>query len=260
LAPAISAIVGWIAGFAGALINFITGAIGPWWSAIQAVVGGVLNIFQGLISFISGVFTGNWAAAWNGIKEIFSGFGRAIGGAVNYVMSLIRGIPGLITGIFGGAGSWLVNAGRSIIEGFWHGIESMIGWVKSQVSGFLSSIRNLWPFSPAKEGPFSGRGWVLYSGMSIGAAFGEGIAGSTGAAVAAAQSMLGTVQSALGAGATVPVGAAPAGAAAGGGGAAAQPVVIRIDSAGSALDDLLVQVLQRSIRNQGGNVQAVLGS
>lgn len=37
-------------------------------------------------------------------------------------------------------------------------------------------MRNLLPFSPAKEGPFSGKGWSLYSGQSIVEALAEGAA------------------------------------------------------------------------------------
>ena len=39
----------------------------------------------------------------------------------------------------------------------------------------------------------------------------------------------------------------------------AQATVIRIDSSGSRLDDLIVELLRKAIRAQGGNVQLVLG-
>lgn len=43
------------------------------------------------------------------------------------------------------------------------------------------------------------------------------------------------------------------------GGCAAQPVVIRIESGGSRLDDVLVELMRKAIANRGGTVQAVLG-
>lgn len=43
-------------------------------------------------------------------------------------------------------------------------------------------------------------------------------------------------------------------------GAAPAPAVIRIEAGPSALDRLLLEVLRRSIKNQGGNVQVVLGT
>lgn len=48
----------------------------------------------------------------------------------------------------------------------------------------------------------------------------------------------------------------PASSARGGGGA----VVLRIESGGSRMDDLLVELLRKAIRVQGGNVQTVLGT
>ena len=41
---------------------------------------------------------------------------------------------------------------------------------------------------------------------------------------------------------------------------AAQPVRLVIDSGGSQLDKLLIQVLRKAIRSAGGNVQVVLGT
>lgn len=45
----------------------------------------------------------------------------------------------------------------------------------------------------------------------------------------------------------------------GGGGGGATTVVLEINSGGSALDDLLVQILQNAVRVRGGNVQLALG-
>lgn len=44
------------------------------------------------------------------------------------------------------------------------------------------------------------------------------------------------------------------------GGGGGGPVVIHIDSGGSRMDDLLVEILRKSISNKGGDVQVVLGS
>ena len=54
----------------------------------------------------------------------------------------------------------------------------MIGNVKDAAADVVQAARDFFPFSPAKKGPFSGRGWVLYSGKSIGEAFAEGIRGT----------------------------------------------------------------------------------
>ena len=47
--------------------------------------------------------------------------------------------------------------------------------VAGAVSGALSDIRGLFPFSPAKWGPFSGRGYTSYSGKALMGDFGKSI-------------------------------------------------------------------------------------
>ena len=91
------------------------------------------------------------------------------------MMGFITSIPNKILGAFASAKSWLVDSGRSIIQGLIDGIMGMIGTVKDAVGNVLSAARNLLPFSPAKEGPFSGKGWTLYSGRSIVEALADGV-------------------------------------------------------------------------------------
>ena len=51
---------------------------------------------SGIIQFITGVFTGNWSAAWNGIKSIFSGIWEGIKsiatGVINTISSAVNGV------------------------------------------------------------------------------------------------------------------------------------------------------------------------
>jgi phage-related protein len=92
------------------------------------------------------------------------------------VVSTIRGLGSRVRGAVSGAAQWLVSAGKSIIQGLINGIKSMGGAVGDAVKGVLSGARDLLPFSPAKKGPFAGKGWTLYSGRSIMDALAKGIA------------------------------------------------------------------------------------
>lgn len=62
--------------------------------AIGAVALGVKATLAGITEFLSGVFTGDWARAWEGVREIFSGQWKAMSGfakgTVNAVISLIN--------------------------------------------------------------------------------------------------------------------------------------------------------------------------
>lgn len=60
---------------------------------IGAVVQAAQQIFSGLIQFITGVFTGNWGAAWEGVKTVFQG---AWDGLKAIATGVINGIIGVI--------------------------------------------------------------------------------------------------------------------------------------------------------------------
>lgn len=76
-------------------------------------------------------------------------------------------VPDGIKNGLGNAGRMLYDSGVAIVSGFWDGLvarwNQMVDWVRQG----LASLRALFPGSPAKEGPFSGRGWVTHSGRAI---------------------------------------------------------------------------------------------
>lgn len=54
------------------LVPIFTGALNSLFSSANSVIGNITNIFRNLIDFIKNVFTGNWRAAWQNVKNIFS--------------------------------------------------------------------------------------------------------------------------------------------------------------------------------------------
>lgn len=219
----ISAVISWIAAFIQAYVNMwvtiiktalniIVTVVTTVWNGIKTVISTVLNVIKTVISTVwNGIksvittvlntITGVMSSVWNGIKNTVSsawnGIKNAVSGGVAGVFNLVKSLPGKILSALGNLGRLLFDSGKSLLQGLWNGISSAVGWVKSKISGALGSIRNLFPFSPAKEGPFSGRGWVLYSGLSIGEAMADGIAKSAPQAVRAASLMNALTQDAL---------------------------------------------------------------
>lgn len=94
------------------------------------------------------------------------------------ISSVIGRIAGTVKSFIGNPIGWLYESGRSVLQGFINGIMDKVEAAKRAISRALSEIRDFFPFSPAKEGPFAGRGWVAYSGQSVGTAFGESAAES----------------------------------------------------------------------------------
>lgn len=168
-----------------AMAPAVTSAVGT----VKAVFSTISGIISGIVNVVSGIISGNWGQVWNGFKQIVSSAVKGLG-------SIVGGIRDTVLNALSGAGQWLVQSGKAIIDGLISGIKGAISGAKDAVSGALQSIRDLFPFSPAKEGPFSGRGWVLYSGRSITAAFAQGVTDNAGKAEKAVHDAMQRAQSA----------------------------------------------------------------
>lgn len=168
-----------------AMAPAVTSAVGT----VKAVFSTISGIISGIVNVVSGIISGNWGQVWNGFKQIVSSAVKGLG-------SIVGGIRDTVLNALSGAGQWLVQSGKAIIDGLISGIKGAISGAKDAVSGVLQSIRDLFPFSPAKEGPFSGRGWVLYSGRSITAAFAQGVTDNAGKAEKAVHDAMQRAQSA----------------------------------------------------------------
>lgn len=122
---------------------------------VTTLVQNIPKIISAGIQILVGLVTG--------IVQAIPQIGSAIAQVGSSIMSAVAGFPRM-----------LFESGKKIISGLIDGIKSMFSSAKNAVSGLLSGIRNLLPFSPAKEGPFSGKGWTLYSGQSIVEALADG--------------------------------------------------------------------------------------
>lgn len=114
---------------------------------------------------------------WDGAVEWTGQFLGGAKGVWNNVVEFVSGIPGAIMRALGDMGSFLLRSGEALVNGFLRGIQNSWNKLTSWVSDGMSKLRGLWPFSPAKWGPFSGRGYVTYSGEAIVRDFADSIAG-----------------------------------------------------------------------------------
>lgn len=190
LIPALmSSITGVITSLAAALPGIAVAII----SQLPAIIGGLatgivnglptlLNAFVSVVTSIASNFPGIFMAVVGAIPAIIGNIAQPFAGLGGRILGFIRGIPGQIIGMFAGAGSWLINSGAALIDGFKQGILNAVEGVKSAVSGALQKIRDFFPFSPAKVGPFSGSGYTSVSGEHLMRDFGKAI-GAQGAFV-----------------------------------------------------------------------------
>lgn len=150
LGAAIGPILNWIIAIIVAVFipiwDTVAGAVGGALGGIGRIFSGLLLIISGVINFISALFTGNWAALWESVKQIFWGVWQTvigllqtIGGTIaGIVMGVINGIIGFFTYLYD------VIVGHSIIPDL---IIAIIDWftklpgrIFDLISGFVSGV------------------------------------------------------------------------------------------------------------------------
>lgn len=189
----VSDIFGFIGKVISDAINIITGILNVFLSALrgdwEGAWNGLLNVLKGILDFIVNTITGAfdvvmhifenlakmlvdiWNNLWNGIGDFvvgaWNGITKAIGDGVGSAVEFVKSMPGKIKDGLGNLGGLLLDSGKALIGGFIDGIKSMIGGAKDAVGGVLKAIGDFFPHSPAKVGPFSGRGYTTHSGKAL---------------------------------------------------------------------------------------------
>ena len=197
----ISVVTGTISGDWSAVWNGIKQIASSIWNGIKNLVSTAVNGVKSVISRALGIIQSVWSSAWNGVKSLFSSIWEGIKGAasagIDAVVSTVTGIKDRIVGFFSGAGQWLVDSGKAILDGLGQGIQAGFDAVAGAVEDGLGFIRGLFPFSPAKRGPFSGHGYTTFSGKALMGDFADSIRSQAGKVAAATESVLGVAQRGL---------------------------------------------------------------
>jgi tape measure domain-containing protein len=162
-------------GIAVAVINQLPAIIGGLATGIVNGLPTLLGAFISVATSIAANFPRIFMAVAGAVPGIIGNIARPFAGLGGRILGFIGGIPGEIIGLFAGAGSWLVNSGAALMNGFKQGILNAVESVKSAVKGALQKVRDFFPFSPAKVGPFSGSGYTSVSGEHLMRDFGKAI-------------------------------------------------------------------------------------
>ena len=128
---------GGIRGAAAAAIEGVKGIYTAGFSFLDNLTGGRLTAIKD--KFVSGVV--NMAS---GVRERFEAVKTAFSNGITAVKNTVTG-----------AVSWFFESGKKVISTFANGIKSAFTGAVDAVKGGLQRIRNMLPFSDAKEGPLS---------------------------------------------------------------------------------------------------------
>ncbi|OLT12261.1 hypothetical protein BJF78_24685 [Pseudonocardia sp. CNS-139] len=220
--PAIKLLTGAIEGIVG-VVTTVTDSIGGFADWLGGIWGGVEKDTTSTFDNMSKSVSGSWdsiegattdaasrtqkatQSAWDDIggstDKAWSGVGSTVDGAWGDIQrssdtgagdltQVFRRLPADLVGALGDIGSLLWNSGASLVTGFLDGIRANWDRLTRWVSDGMGRLRNLWPFSPAKEGPFSGRGYVTYSGQALTEDFARAITAGMGGVIRSAQGLM----------------------------------------------------------------------
>jgi len=90
-----------------------------------------------------------------------------VGAFVSMGNSIVNTVVGLAHSLY--------QSGANMIRSLADGMLSQLGPALSAAQSIVGAIRDFFPSSPAKRGPFSGHGYTLYSGQNLIEAFAQGI-------------------------------------------------------------------------------------
>lgn len=127
-------------------------------------------------------------------------FGTAVEQAMNQALSAAQNMASGVSSALAGAAAGAYSSGSALGSGFAAGIQSQVGAVAAAAAALAEAASAPLPRSPAKIGPFSGRGWTPFRGKSLGVGFAQGITSTVGdvrsAALGAAEAASGALSTA----------------------------------------------------------------
>lgn len=172
------AVIGKVGAFGAALLaNPITWVV----VGIVALIAALVLLYQNwdtVTAFLQGAWDSCCSAVMSGVDWVKGGFqsfldffGMVVGGVQFGVGSIKDGFFGVV-GWIGEKIAWFGESGKQIITTFTEGIKSMAERPINAIRDVLQKIRNMLPFSDAKEGPLS---QLTLSGSRVFTTFTEGM-------------------------------------------------------------------------------------
>lgn len=204
LVPPIMSIVNTVMGLLGPAIQWLLPIVTGVFSALVTQVQGAIQIVTGILTAVAALLRGDFSGAWEGIKGVVNGAITFVQGIVQQGMALIsgitgqsveqikqtfttgftlivstvktkvgdvvgfvKGLPGKILDALGNLGDLLLGSGKALMDGLAQGIKNGLDNALGAAKDAVGAIRDFFPFSPAKRGPFSGSGYTDRSGKAL---------------------------------------------------------------------------------------------
>jgi phage-related protein len=109
-------------------------------------VEGIVEIIDGVVQTVDAIFHGDWARAWDGMKQIATG-------AVDLFLGQIKAMFGNLPSILYNAG---LNAGKAFANGILDAIGSMAGSITDALGSLIPDVGSLIPGNAGGTSSFAG--------------------------------------------------------------------------------------------------------
>ncbi|NRG44833.1 hypothetical protein HRF87_08660, partial [Bacillus sp. CRN 9] len=119
------------------------------WFIAMGPIGWVIATVVALVALI----IANWDKIKSWTSKTFSKIVSIMRQKMDEAKQKVKGILDKIKGFFDGMD--LFASGKAIIQSAIDGLMAMKNKIVSKTKGIVGAVRDLWPFSPAKEGPLS---------------------------------------------------------------------------------------------------------
>lgn len=250
-----------VSGIIKITFDLVVGIVRTGWDLVVGLFTTAFHLVLNVVGVFLDLITGHWGRAWSDIKHLVGQFASDIWSTVS---GFVVNVYHTIVQWFGNVISWLSGLPGKIyhaLSGLFDFIGHEASGIYHTVVGWLESIVNFAASIPSKI-----MGAIGSVGSGIMHAMGFAAGGIVGAATGGIHGGLRMVGEhgpellSLPPGTTVhsnPDTQRLMGAAGTHGGAG--PIILEIHSGGTALDDLLVEILRKAVRVRGGDVQIALG-
>ena len=176
---AVGSIIGTVVSFAASVIALIV-SLGA--SIVSSVVGFLVGVERTIAKYVMG-FLSMVSRLWGKVVSYFSD-------GISQSVRVLSRLPGMAANALSNLGSTLLESGKAAIQGFINGMLSKMGAVGDAAKRIVGAARKFFPFSPAKKGPFSGRGYTTFSGKALATDFAGGIKSATPLAARATEGLM----------------------------------------------------------------------
>jgi phage-related protein len=136
-------------------------------SIIPDIVNGTVRWFTGLPGRAASAIASLGSSLAGKARDAGTQLIGAVRNGLDGALGWIGGLPSRAKNTLGDLSGVLYRSGKALIQGFIDGMEHMAKAAAGAAKDVLGAVKDHFPNSPAKTGPFSGKGWTWYSGLAV---------------------------------------------------------------------------------------------